>query len=487
MKDYLKSSDINFNLYATYIIITFIKKYENNPIVLESLKPQFTKDNLVLLSALLNKEHEKLIYNIIYILIVVSCFKEGETLFSLDENICCNIASFLGNNKIDNYLLCCGISLLKNICINKNVCGIFIKYKITEFFEEIYEKNLLNNKFMDCLMCSICNIISFEMKKPKGFYNIPILLPCIKIISTQLRHNYPATSLHRYIYRLYELCDTGNSEICNELLNCKIHRDLINLYPTLAEYGDELKNKLQKIISSQPELIITEEMKTMKNDMEYYESSCLLILKFLGKLLFVIDDVLVQSLLNKGLADFLCNLLSSHDIRVIKNVSFCLSNICAGSYGQIAYLFKNNCLYDLIKVSKNVYDAMEVRKEKDDYYYQLKDAFREIAHVFALAINNILMEHCVALVKSNNYTVLLVLMKGLELFGDNNNNEYLISVIFEVIYKLNLLSNSFDNDNINFIMQKYGLKENLEKIFQNKSLVYAQFAENLYNSLFGAF
>ena len=81
MKDYLKSSDINFNLYATYIIITFIKKYENNPIVLESLKPQFTKDNLVLLSALLNKEHEKLIYNIIYILIVVSCFNVGETLF----------------------------------------------------------------------------------------------------------------------------------------------------------------------------------------------------------------------------------------------------------------------------------------------------------------------------------------------------------------------------------------------------------------------
>ena len=78
-------------------------------------------------------------------------------------------------------------------------------------------------------------------------------------------------------------------------------------------------------------------------------------------------------------------------------------------------------------------------------------------------------------------------MKGLELFGDNNNNKELIPIMFEVIGKLNLFSHCFINDDINFIMQKYGLKENLEKIFQNKSLVFAQFAENLYESLFGEF
>ena len=130
---------------------------------------------------------------------------------------------------------------------------------------------------------------------------------------------------------------------------------------------------------------------------------------------------------------------------------------------------------------------MEVRKEKDDYYCQLKDAFREITFVFTLAVQNLLMEHFVPLVKCNNYTVIFVLMKGLELFGDNNNNKELIPIMFEVIGKLNLFSHCFINDDINFIMQKYGLKENLEKIFQNKSLVFAQFAENLYESLFGEF
>ena len=336
-------------------------------------------------------------------------------------------------------------------------------------------------------MCCICNIISFEIRKQSGLYNIPIILPCIKIIATQLRHNYPVTLLHRYIYRLYELSETKNSEICFEMLNCKIHKDLMNLYPTLSEYGDALKNKLQKIISSQEELIITEEITKMKNDMEFYQSCCLLILKFFGKLLFINDGILSQTLLNSGISDFLCDLLKSHDIRVIKNVSFCLSNICAGCYGQISYLFKNNGLYELTKVSKNVYDAMESRKEKDEYYCQLKDALREITYVFALCIQNLLMEHCVPLVKNNNYTVILVLMKGLKLFGDNNNNKELILLLLASIKKLNIFSYCFINDDINFIMEKYGLKENLEKIFQNKSLVYAQFTENIYESIFEAF
>ena len=83
-------------------------------------------------------------FNALYILITLSEFKEVDKFFASDENICCNIASFLGNNKNDDIFLFYGILLIRNIIMDKNVCEIFNKYKITNFYGEIYEKKLLN-------------------------------------------------------------------------------------------------------------------------------------------------------------------------------------------------------------------------------------------------------------------------------------------------------------------------------------------------------
>ena len=154
LNDYLTSKDINFNLYSTYIIKEYIETNQENKnyAALELLLSQISKEELIILTSLLNKDNKRLSYTTLYILINISALKDAEKLFYLDENICCNIASFSGNNKKDDILLKYGIMLIRNLTVDKNICEIFNKYKITEFYEEIYERHLLDNKIMDYLI-----------------------------------------------------------------------------------------------------------------------------------------------------------------------------------------------------------------------------------------------------------------------------------------------------------------------------------------------
>ena len=73
-------------------------------------------------------------------------------------------------------------------------------------------------------------------------------------------------------------------------------------------------------------------------------------------------------------------------------------------------------------------------------------------------------------------------VKGLELY--NGKDEDIIFVIFEGIKKLYILNYEFDGKIID-IMEKYGLKEILEKIMINKKLKTSEDAEELYDALFG--
>ena len=484
LNDYFTSKNINYNLYSSYIIKQYIEtnKTLKDYAALELIKNQTSKELLLILSSLLNKDNKKLSFNILYILITISEFDETEKIFSLDETICCNIASFLGNNKNDDIFLHNGILLIRNIIMNKNICDIFNKYKITKFFEEIYEKKLLDNKFMEYLCYSICTIIHYEMKKKEKEINISILLPCVKILATQIRPNYSANLLHKYIYYLYELTYTDNSEIYYEIINCKIHKDIMNIYPIIYEKKELLKQKYQEKILSNDEISKKEISKNLEDSESYY-TSCLVILKTLGKLMHLDDDIITQTLLNSNIHNFLKDVLHSNDIRAIKNACFCLSNICGGICGHISYLLDNNCLYDLINISKNIYDAMEFSKEKNDYYSQLKDTFREINFVFATAIQNLLFEKVAPLAQCNNYTVVIILVKGLEYFSDFKNQD-LIKLIIFALYKL-ISINYLLKDNICDIMEKYGLKESLEKLMLNKDWEVWMYVDALYNSIFG--
>lgn len=449
---------------------------------MELLQSQISKEELIILTSLLNKENKKLSYMTLYILINISSLQDAEKLFHLDENICCNIASFLGNNKKDDILLKYGILLIRNITIDKNICEIFNKYKITEFYEEIYERHLLDNKIMEYLTYSICNIIGYELKKTENKINPIILLPCIRIIATQLRPNYEPPRIHRYIFKIYEICDYKKPEIYFQIINSKIHKELMNIYPRLSEKGQILKQKLEEINSSKNELP-KEQIDQYQEDIEYYDSAGLLVLKILGKLMGIDDGILTQTLLNEDIASFLKPLILTNDLRTIKNVCFCFSNICSGTYGQIAYLFNNNALYELIKVSKNIYEAMELAKEKDDYYFQLKDTFREINFVFALTISNSIFEKSVPFAKCNDYTPVMILVKGLRIFCDVKNQD-LLDTISKALMKLIYFNNFFD-ENICDVMEKFGFKENLENILLNKNWEIFEDFEKIYDSIFG--
>ena len=438
------------------------------------------------MTSLLNKNNDKLAYNIISILINISYLDNGEKLFYLDENICCNIASFLGNNRNEKDLLHYGIILLKNIFFDKNVCDIFTKYKITEFFEEIYEKYLLNKEFMEHLMEIISHIIVHQYNEfhKTSKVNLSIVLPLIKIIATQIRINYEANLLYKYLYRLYQLCTFQETDIYYEIVNCKLHKDFMCIYPAIEEKVELLKENLKEILSSSKgEIINKEQLTKSQKDLDYYEYSLLVILKILGKLMCLDDNILTQTLLNSGISSFLTKTLHSHDLRVIKNVCFCMCNICSGTYGQTSYLFNDNTLYELIKISKNILDAIELRQEIDDYYSQLLDTFKEINLVFSLTIYNSLSERIVPFCQCENYTVIIVLVKGLKyLLG--KNNEDVINTIFEAINKIIMFKTDFVK-NILFIMEKYGLKENLENIIITGNLSISKTADEIHESLFG--
>ena len=369
--------------------------------------------------------------------------------------------------------------------MDKNVCDIFNKYKITEFLGDIYEKHLLNNKFMEFLMTIISFIISYEINdKTNKEINFPVILPCIKIMATQIRLSYPANLFYKYIFKLYQLVSFRNSDLYYEIIKYNIHKELMNIYPSITEKIEIIKLKLKEILSiSKEQQINKEEYDKYQEELDFYESSLLIILKILGKLMSLEDGIITQTLLSAGISSFLTKALQSHDIRIIKNVCFCISNICAGTCGQISYLFNDNTLYELIKVSKNILEAMEMRQEKDDYYSQLKDAFREINYVFALTIVNTLKEKMIPFVECENYTPIVILMKGLKYLELKNNIE-LIEYIFSAIKKIMAFKDDFEKK-ILFVMEKYELKENLEKIIIKEDLNIAQKAGEIHDSIFG--
>ena len=103
--------------------------------------------------------------------------------------------------------------------------------------------------------------------------------------------------------------------------------------------------------------------------------------------------------------------------------------------------------------------------------------------MFSITISNTLIEKVIPFFFFENYTVIIILMKGLNiLLGDKNQD--LFSSMFIAINKLILFTKDYDN-NIFFNMEKYGLKENLEKIIITGSLALAKEAEKIHESLYG--
>ena len=515
MVDFLKSDDINFNLYAIFIIKKYLEENNNSENAIDFLVSQLNVNYMILLTNLLNKDNnynKKLYYCLLYILINIGYTQNGEDLFSLDEKIVLNVAIFLGNNKNEKTLLYSGIWLIKNISFNDKICQIFLKYKVIEFFEEIYERHLLDFDFMKNMMNCLKNFINLiikkhKIKKSKDFL---CLLPCIKIIKSQIRQNYSADLLFSYIFKLYEITCFNSSEVYYEMTNSKIQNELMNIYPMIIKFIEELKNNIQKheIDKNNNQFIIIENDEKYKKDLQnldIYKQICLVILKILGKLMSLDDGILTQNLIDSGIASFLTKVIQSHEVRVIKNAAFCMSNICAGTCGQVGALIKDGTLIELINVSKNIYDALNYNEgSKNEHYSELKDALREINYVFALAIENTIFEKSIPLVRYNNYTIILVLLKGLNILEDKDNEELFYNILKslyklivfdktekndEIINDMNTIDNNNINDNIKYltfieVMERNGFKETLEKLQMSKNEVISSQSAKIYDALY---
>jgi hypothetical protein len=388
--------------------------------------------------------------------------------------------------------------LIKNITLNyedseNKVIQLFIYNKIFNLFEEIYENNLSNNIFMLNLMSCLWNLINFKLKNVN---DILYLLPSIKIIKSQINPYLTPDLLNRYIYLFLLLTSYNSSNIFYEMNNYEIHKNLINIYRACVEIIEKTNNQLSQNN-------INEDNKEIKS-IEIYKNICINILKIFDKLTSLENVIFTQNFINDELAKFLNSVIQSKEVRFIKLGCICIKNIISGESVQISCLFENNTFLELIKVSKNIYDSLYSNGEfKKEYFNELIDIFKEINYIFSFLIINSLHENIIQLVSYNNFTIIYILFKGIEIYSENNDE--LLELLLKAIDLLIIIDKEEKYINLNKdinnskyfnssetreffglsqILERYGMKEIFEKIkFHNNKLI-SQIADSIYNRTF---
>ena len=454
----------------------------NNEKELIILSNQLNYEYINSLLNLLNKQNNKLSYVILWILINLSYIDKNEVIFSENFDIIYKISSFLGKNKSNKILTYRGILLLKNIsAYNLKVRQILLKYNILQYFIEIYEKYNLDNKFVNKLLSCIGNFIINPYKEFIKEY-----ISIFKIIKTQLNPSTNIKYLDKYLFFIFNLFLLNSKEIIKEMIKEDIFKNLINIYP-FEESNNKIVNEENFISKDEEE----------ENKKHYYNIK-LLILKVLGKLLSFdeeIEETIIQKMIDFDIIHFLNKIIdtSNNDFKIIKNVAFCLSNLSTGNIEQINKLYNTGIFIKLIKIADIFYKSL-----KNNLYFKeneredLSQAFIEICYVFALVIINSIYEKLLPLVKYNNYSIIIYLIEGLNLFKDNiifadlclNSFYHLISYDknmeeFNSNIRVSELNASFSE-----FMDKNGIKSILEYYIINKNNKITKLAEKLYHSIY---
>lgn len=476
LKKYLKSDNENLNLYGIYIIKNYLTRNEqNNEKELEILLSQFNIDYLSCLINLLYKDNNKLSYVILWILINISYIDSNELLFISNKDIIIKISQFLGKNKRDKILTYRGLWLIRNITFNNKVKDMLLKYNIFEYFNEIYEKYCLDNKFIHNLFACIGN---FTINPNKKYIKQYLLI--IKLLKYQLNTSINVKYLNKYVNYLYNLTNLNSDEIFKEILKEEIYKNLINIYPF------KIKNNKNDNI-----YIIEEENDNSSNNLK------ILILKILGKILYLDDneELVIQNLINYGLINFLNKVIDTSDNnnKIIKNVSFCISNICTGNYDQINKLYDEQIFLKLVDKGNTIYEELKNNINlKSNEIKELQEAFREICYVFCLAIINSIYEKLLPLVKYQNSIIIIFIMEALNIF---ENKIELIELCLNSIYHLVRYDKNTEEFNakirvsefnITFseFMDRNGIKPILEILMNNKNEKINKMAEKIYDNIY---
>lgn len=393
----------------------------------------------------------------------------------------------MGNNRQDLNLLDLGILLIKNItCINSQVKQAFQKFNIIQYFNEIYDKYVLDTDFMKNLILCMGHFVNSRF----GDDNI---LCIIKIIKSQLNNNLSLELLFRYVFILYNLSYYNNPKIYEEMIKNEIQKDFMKIYP----FKEDNLNVNKNLETNKDDNCI-EIIKENDKDICYERELRIIILKILGKIMSSENKAIIQSIIDSDIANFLNKVFqSTDDIKIIKNVFFCLSNICSGTLGQITNLYVNHTIFEAFKVAQYVYDTLDsnnkfVNSAKSNNYIK---AFRESNFFISLCIINSLYDKIMPYVRNQNYSIVKILLKGLLFFDEdsiNDENKNLILFILNAISKLNKYENNDDEEEIIMsysikfkeFLDKNGFKEILEKLQLNPDENIVTTAENLYDELY---
>jgi hypothetical protein len=378
-----------------------------------------------------------------------------------------------------------GILLIKHItCKNSLVKQILYKYKIIDFFNEIYQKFLLDENIMEDLILTIGHFINSRFSKNKG------ILCSINIIKSQLNKKTPFESLVRYFNILFNLVFYNDPDIIKKMIDEEIHIKLMDLFPfdeqSFIFVHKNTKNNNINDINIKDKDSFEKELRNFR----------LLIIKILGKMLYLNDDNYIQKIIDSNFSQFLNKLLKLSDIKIIKNTFYCIQNIFYGTYGQISNLYDNNTVSLSLQVAKNVYEALRSKnqfisnKSKEEFVKTL----REIDYSFSLLIINSLNERLIPVIKYDNHIVLLFLLEGFKYLEDNEKDNELISLILRAISKLLDYFKKNDDENndltTNFLvefLEKNGFKEILEKLQINQNEDIVKTAEIIYDEYFEDF
>lgn len=481
MKSLLTSDDINLNLYAVYIIKYYLKKNDYSDNCILFLTEQINNDYLLLFSILLNKGNKKLSFEILIILINITYTKEGEMLFGEDENIILNLANFLGNNKNDVTMLYFGLILIKHItCKNSLVRQILQNFKIIDFLNEIYEKFILDSHLIEEIILCLGHFINSRFSKNKD------ILCSIKIIKSQLNKVTPIQTLLQYVYILYNSILYKDSVVCKKMIDEKMHEILMELFP--FEKDETFNFKINKKNNHINDINIKDNDSKEKE----FQNLRILILKILGILLSIEDDNYIQKIIDSGISQFLNRLLKLSDIKIIKNVFYCIYTICCGTYGQIANLYDNNTISLSLIVAKDVYETIISNNQfidKKTKKYFIK-ALREIDFAYCSLIINSLYDRLVPVIKYENHIIILFLLEAFKFLEDDKKDNELISLIIRAISKLLEYFKNNEGDekiaDINLVefLEKNGFVQILDKLQYSSDEDIMNNAEFLFDNYF---
>ena len=465
-------------MYGIYIIKDYLSINEKNN---ENILDYLIKNNdyLNILIDLLNKNNKKISYEIICILINITYIDNNDILFR-NINVIYKIYLFLNKNKNDKILTYEGLLLLRNITINNiEVKDMLLKYNIFEYFNEIYEIYNLDNQFLYNLILNMGNFIFNSNKEYIKQY-----IKIIKIIKTQINSSTDFKLLNQFIFFIYNILLFNSEEIINEIFKEEIIKKLINIYP--FKINDE--NTIN-IIENEDDMI------------KYGNNIRILILKFIGKILSLDyeekEESYIQKLIDCDVINFFNKIIdcSKNDFKIIKNVAFCISNICTGNYNQINKLYNEGIFIKLIEIGNNIYQFLKNNinlsiKENDinDIYL----AFREICYVFSLVIINLTYEKVLPLVKYQNCIIIIFIIEALKIFQNKVEfvDLYLNSLYHLIIYDKSIEEFNYkirvSDLNISFseFMDRNGIKPILENIFLDKESKINKLAEKIYDSIY---